>query len=207
MSAQYDDLLDSLREAYAAKVDERQRAGVQDWKQPEREAFLARLRDEQRVTLLEVGAGTGVHGRYFADEGLDVVCTDLSPVMVDACRANGLEAHVQDFLHLDLGRSFDAAFAMNCLLHVPIADLPRALERIAAQLTPGGLFFWGQYGGVTEEGTREQDDYEPKRFFSSVTDEQLVELASAAFDIVDFHAVDIGWEGGLHFQSATLRRR
>jgi hypothetical protein len=66
--------------------------------------------------------------------------------MVEHCNAQGLDAHQQDVLHLDLGRMFDAAFAMTGLLHVPSEDLAAALSSIRTTLRPGGLFYLGQYG-------------------------------------------------------------
>jgi SAM-dependent methyltransferase len=127
--------------------------------------------------------------------------------MVEHCRAKGIEAHVMDFLHLDFpAGSFDAVFAMNCLLHVPNHDLAAVLAAIRAALCSGGRFFVGVYGGdESAEGPIDDDQHVPPRFFSWRTDEQLLGFAAAAgFDVVDFHAVDTG--RGYRFQSLTLRR-
>jgi len=191
--------------AYHKPVDAPVRAEVEPWKQAERTAFLDTLHREAKRTLLEIGAGTGVHGRFFADAGLAVVCTDLSPAMVEHCRSQGLEAYNQDFLHLDLGRSFAAAFAMNCLLHVPRPELPAALAAVRSTLEPGGLFYLGQYGGVVRDGPWEGDSYEPKRYFSWLPDEELLEFAREHFEVESFTAVDVGMDDGIHFQSLLLR--
>ncbi|TMD70000.1 MAG: class I SAM-dependent methyltransferase [Chloroflexi bacterium] len=45
--------------------------------------------------MLEIGAGTGNDSLFFRDNGLHVVCTDLSPAMVDLCTEKGLEAYVR----------------------------------------------------------------------------------------------------------------
>jgi len=67
--------------------------------------------------------------------------------VLEHCRAKGIDAHVMDFLHLDFpASSFDAVFAMNCLLHVPNQDLPDVLTAIRTVLRPDGLFFLGGYG-------------------------------------------------------------
>ena len=96
-------------------------------------------------------------------------------------------------------------YAMNCLLHVPNVELPAVLTSIARVLRPGGLFFLGVYGGEeTEEGSAQSDDYVPARFFSWRTDDQIVQLASESFDIVDFHIAQAGTQH--KFQSLTLRR-
>ena len=125
---------------------------------------------------------------FFASHGLDVVATDLSAAMVARCRDKGLNARVMDFSQLAFpAESFDAVHAMNCLLHVPNAELPAVLASIARILRPGGLFFLGVYGGSegTEEGSAESDDHVPARFFSWRTDGQIMQFASESFDIVD----------------------
>ena len=131
----YEDVIGDLRQAYDRSAARRDAAGLPAWKIAEREEFLTLLRAEGKRSLLEIGAGPGHFGAYFRDNGLNVTCTDLSPEMVRLCREKGLTAHVMDFLHLDFPpSSFDAIFALNCLLHVPSADLPRVLARIEEEL-------------------------------------------------------------------------
>jgi SAM-dependent methyltransferase len=208
MSNLVDELLDDLRAAYGAKVTERADKTISPWKVPVRAGFLQRLQQVGGTRLLEIGAGTGVHGSFFAEQGLEVVCTDLSPQMVEHCRSNGLTAHEMNFSELDFPpRSFDAVFAMNCLLHVPRADLPAVLASVARVLDAGGLFFWGQYGGHTHAGTWPEDRYEPKRFFSLLTDDDIRAVAGDVFDLLDFEVVPIADNGPSHFQALTLKQR
>lgn len=205
MNPRYQDVTESLRTAYDGAVEHRDRTEKAPWKITERAAFLRRLRDEGCQRLLELGAGTGQDSVFFAGHGLQVVATDLSPKMVACCREKGLDARVMDLLHLDFpAESFDAVYALNCLLHVPNADLPAAGEVIASVLRPGGLFFLGVYGhDVAEEGPFEDGIHHPPRFFSWRTDEQIQQFARRRFDIVDFHVVAPQRQ---HFQSLTLRR-
>jgi SAM-dependent methyltransferase len=203
----YDEVLDPLREAYDARAAWRDGLVQQDWKVAERRALRDRLPAGAR--LLEAGAGTGRDAAWFRDEGLDVVAADLSPAMVELCRAKGVEAHVMDLLRLDFAPgSFDVVYTMNCLLHVPNRDLPAVLASIRGLLRPGGLLFVGVWGGRDSgEGPLDGDDHVPPRFFSWRTDEQLLEFAAAArFDVVDFHSFDAGEEGE-RFQSMTLATR
>jgi 8-oxo-dGTP pyrophosphatase MutT (NUDIX family)/SAM-dependent methyltransferase len=196
-----------LRRAYDASADVREAMADTGWKQRERERFLAVLRTSRAARVLEIGAGHGVSGRYFADHGLDVVCTDMSPELVQRCRAKGLSAHVMDFGELDFPEgSFDAVFGMNCLLHVPRADIDRVLRSVRSVLTPGGLGYWGQYSRDTPfEGVLERDDYVPKRFFSLLTDEEMQKAAGSVFDVVDFYRIAFDRPGqGYHV--ALLRK-
>lgn len=205
MSDRYETIIDRLQLAYEDAVDRRANTQLEAWKIPERAAFLDLLVREGRRSLLEVGAGTGLHGRFFADAGLEVVCTDLSVAMVEYCRSQGLTAVQQDFLHLELDRQFDAAFAMNCLLHVPREDLGAALARIHSTLVAGGVFFLGQYGGIDHDDVFADDTYEPKRYFSFLTDDELRARAGESFTVESFRTVELDLDDGSHFQSLVLR--
>jgi SAM-dependent methyltransferase len=126
--------------------------------------------------------------------------------MVARCQAKGLTARVMDFSEpVFAAGSFDAVYAMNCLLHVPNAELPAVLEKIRDLMRPGGLFFMGVYGGTGEEGALADDNHTPPRFFSWRTDEQVQALARQCFEMVDFHVVQHGPDRH-RFQALTMRR-
>lgn len=204
----YETVIDSLRLAYDRSAAERDARGLAPWKLAERAVFLARLQAEGKRSLLEIGAGPGHFAAWFRDQGLDVTCTDLSPEMARLCRAKGLTAHVMDFLHLDFPpASFDAVFALNCLLHVPSDDLPRVLAAVHRLLRPDGLFFYGAYGGYAFEGVWPEDRHEPKRYFVFYPDDELRRRASGLFDEVSFRAIPLEDETEAHFQELILRPR
>ena len=204
VSARYQDLRGSLRISYDGRATWRDQQEKQPWKLAERELFLSRVLGDGGGRLLEIGAGPGHDSAFFGGHGLQVVATDLSPAMVGCCRQKGLDAHVMDFLHLDFpAGSFDAVYALNCLLHVPNVDLPEVLAALRAMLRPGGWLYMGVYGGDGHEGPAEDDRHEPPRFFSWRTDEQIRDFATRYFTICDYHVIE---PGRLHFQSLTMRR-
>jgi SAM-dependent methyltransferase len=126
--------------------------------------------------------------------------------MVERCRALGLVAHVMDVADLRFPPgAFGAVYAMNCLVHVPKAQLRGVLEGIRRVLEPGGLFYLGLYGGREFEGVWEGDHFEPKRFFCHHPDEDLRVRVGEVFDLESFQRIAHGWNG-LHFQSLILRR-
>jgi len=201
-------LLTNLRTAYDRMIAEREGKILHAWKQAERARFLAMLQAEGKQSLLEIGMGAGRDSLFFQQRGLTVTCADLSPAMVAHCRSKGLNAHVVDFAGLDqhfAPDSFEGIYAINCLLHVPKADLLPILGKVRTILRPGGLFYWGQYGGVDQEGVWEGDHYEPKRFFARYTDEQFRRLPAALFAIEAFCIVPQGGGEG-HFHALTLRK-
>jgi len=203
----YGELKQELRQAYDAEAEAREAMADAPWKAQERGRFAARLREAGASRLLEIGAGHGISGRVFADEGFKVTCVDLSPELVAHCRAKGLDATVMDFSDLAFADgSFDAVFGMNCLLHVPKTELPGVLAEVRRVLAPGGLFYWGQYGGQDYEGVWETDAYEPKRFFSFFTAEAIEAVAVDHFDLVETNLVAL--DSGIdQYQGLILRRR
>ena len=195
-----------LRDIYDNSVAVRDRRPTPVWEIEQRDAFLEILRGESSESLLELGAATGGDAAFFVSRGLRVVATDLSPGMVQKCRDRGLEAHVMDVNHLEFeDDSFDAAYAKNCLVHVPEAEVEPALAEIRRVIRPGGLFYLAVYGGRDFEGVWEGDSSTPKRFFSFRTDEHLRGIVARWFHVHSFEQVLEGF-GGYHYQSVVLRK-
>jgi SAM-dependent methyltransferase len=203
----YTQVINDLRQSYDHMAEERDKHEIESWKIEERCQFLSLLQKEGKKNLLEIGAGTGLHGKFFRDSGLKVVCTDLSSEMVKLCQKKGLTAYVMDFLNLEFpDASFDAIYAMNCLLHVPQKELAKVLSRLQNVLKPGGLFYLGQYGGRESERVWPEDHYEPKRFFSFLSDDRIKEITTKFFELLCFKQIPLERETDFHFQSLTLRR-
>ena len=202
------ELRDTLRETYNKYAGERETYAMQDWKLELRSKFLSLLQNEQKRTLLEIGAGTGRDSKFFQDQGLDVVCIDLSPAMVELCKQKGLTAYVMDMADIQLpAGSFDAVYSMNSLLHLTKAEFPLVLRNIDRLLKTDGVVFIGMYGGRDHEGVWENDSYHPKRFFSFFTDEHLKQEVEKVFDIISFESIHLQPEDNLDFQLLLLRKK
>ncbi|WMT42254.1 class I SAM-dependent methyltransferase [Paenibacillus sp. D2_2] len=195
----------SLREAYDNHADLRDSAQLEDWKTEERDKVLGAFRSNEVQSILEIGAGPGRDSLFFKEQGFDVTAVDLSEEMVHLCLQKGLDARVMDFYQLDFAdRSYDAVYAMNCLLHVPKAQLPGVLAEIKRILKPNSLFYLGLYGGISTDGIWMQDPYKPKRYFAMYPDLEIQQIIKRHFQIEDFHIRDMG-EGNPHFQAMLLR--
>lgn len=154
-----------------------------------------------------MGAGVGYSARWFADQGLEVLATDLSPANVALCAAKGVDAQVADMMDLAFEPgSFDGVWAASCLMHVPDADLPETLSGIARVLTDGGLFWAGTWGGDDREGIWEEDWYRPRRFYSHRSDRRILDFYESAFEVVSFEVIDPEPDFEWHYQMALLRR-
>ena len=175
---------DNLIAAYERHAAERDVSSPDQFKELEKREFRDRLARESRHTLLELGCGPGHDAAQFRDAGFAVTAIDTTPAMVDLARQKGVEARHLDCYHLDrMAETFDAVYSMNCLLHVPNADIARVLELISERLEPGGLMYLGLWGGDDFEGIWEGDKYEPKRFFSFRSGRTLLDLVQERFQL------------------------
>lgn len=203
------ELKQNLSDAYDRESNNRNEVKTQTWKIIERQSFLQTLIHEQKKSLLEIGAGAGKDSLFFEQRGLDVQATDLSEEMIKRCQEKGLKAHVMSFDDLVFpSGSFDAVWALNCLLHVPKKDLPHILMEIKRILKPEGLFYMGVYGGINQEGIWEEDFHDPKRFFSFFEGEDLEKLLQNYFEVEGFNKIPINHNdsGPTHFQGFILRK-
>ncbi len=162
------------------------------------------------MRLLEIGAGSGHSAAFFVAEGFTVVATDLSPGNVARCRAKGLDARVGDFYDLEFpDGSFDAIWAMSCLMHAPDADLPDVLDEMARVLVPGGIAMIGLWGGDGTSGVWEDDDHVPPRFYSLRTDDQVRAAFADAFVLERFETIANRPDdpADMHYQILNVRKQ
>ncbi len=195
-------------QAYDRYARARDESEFPEWKRAEGAAFAGLVRGEGKTSLLEIGAGTGRDSRFYQENGLRAVATDLSPAMVRICREKAVPALRMDSYHLGFRtESFDAVWALNTLLHVSRRDLPGVLSGIQAVMRPGGLFYLGQWGGIGTgfEGVWEDDHYTPNRFFCFQTDEEIKEAAGRWFEPISFKGFHPGG-GSAYFQSSVWRK-
>ncbi|GAB3178243.1 methyltransferase family protein [Micromonospora palomenae] len=106
--------------------------------------WLAELRRRlpAAATILDLGCGCGVPvARFLANAGHHVTGVDISNVQIE--RARRL-VPTGTFLRADATRlelppmSIDAVVCLYALIHMPLADQPPLIDRIATWLRPGG---------------------------------------------------------------------
>ena len=113
-----------------------------------------------------------------------------------------------DFLHLDFPDDhFDGLFAQNCLLHVPKVDFANVLQEIGRVVRSEGLIFILMHGGRSFEGVREEDFYEPKRFYALYADDELQLILERFFQVISFQVIVREESSANSFQAVTLRNQ
>jgi SAM-dependent methyltransferase len=106
--------------------------------------LIARYRDELSARVLELGPGAGRLTGYLIQLGADVLGLDISPAMVEYCRAHYPDGEFRVGDLRDLSTVGDDAFGAvvagcNMLDLLSDAERKRTLTEIRRILVPGGL--------------------------------------------------------------------
>jgi len=107
-------------------------------------AALDLLDPQPGERILDVGCGEGALTRKIAERGATVLGIDNSPEMIEAARANGIDAILMDAEDLPFSSEFDAAFS-NATLHW-VLEKEQAAGAIFRSLRGDGRFA-GEMGG------------------------------------------------------------
>jgi SAM-dependent methyltransferase len=137
--------------------------------------------------VCDMGCGPGHVARYLHDRGLQVVGIDLSQGMVEQARLLNpdLEIRQGDMLSLDVDdESWAGIVLFYSIIHVPRADVVRALRELKRCLHPGGRLLLSFHIG--DEVLHLDDLWDHPvciDFIFFRTDEMLGYLSEAGFDI------------------------
>jgi SAM-dependent methyltransferase len=196
---------DELVKYYEAYADQRESNVKSSWKVNLRNEVRYAFKEAGVRKILEIGCGTGQDSRFFMENGFHVTAIDLSPNHVDYCIQKGIDARVMDMYDMEFTEGeFDAVYAMNCLLHVPVRELPGVLKGINRVLKKNGLVFIGNYGGDTE-GRRRFSEQGLARFFSFRGFREYMQyLEDAGFESVD--SMPTKSDTGFWFNSFIMRK-
>ncbi|MBK1621447.1 SAM-dependent methyltransferase [Lamprobacter modestohalophilus] len=113
------------------------------------------------AAILDAGCGSGRDARVFHERGYAVTAMEPSPVLAALAEAHcRLPVEIRRFQEIDWRGRFDGIWACASLLHVPLAELPDVLQRLAHALRPGGnLYVSFKYGrGERDHGGRRFTD-------------------------------------------------
>jgi len=141
------------------------------------ERFLAGVPAGGQV--LDAGCGSGRDVLAFLRAGYVVEAFDASPTLAALAETHlGQPVAVLRFEDITWRARFDGIWACASLLHVPMAELPGVLQRMAAALKPGGVLYASfKYG----TGEREHKG----RRFTDLDEARLMELLQAVPELVE----------------------
>ena len=113
--------------------------GIEEATEALYDLYRSELDDYKVKTLLDVGCGRGGFMRRMESDGVVCKGIDLSQVMVDECRAEGLDAECIDIA--DAQGSYDAVVSIFDVLNFMDKEvLLSFLEAIAQRLNDDGVF-------------------------------------------------------------------
>ena len=202
--------LEALARAYDGDAARRSQAGL-EWRRELIDGWSRALAEGARI--LELGAGTGQASTHLAAAGFEMLALDLSPGNIAECRQRGLAAVIGDMGRLEevddplFDPPYDAAFAINALIHFPKAQLNDALSSIHTALEPGAPLLFTLWAGESSEGIWDTDWCDPPRFFSFYDDDEASGLEFTDFEKVSVRMLDNSDTVGLHSVVFELRAR
>ena len=133
--------------------------------------FLSQVVPGGRV--LDAGCGSGRDTKAFNALGYQVEAFDASAEMVELAAAyTGLPVRQMTFNMLEAEERYDGIWCCASLLHLPQAELPEAMRRLAHSLKPGGVWYLSFKYGV---GEREKEG----RHFTDLNEARLEALVAA----------------------------
>ena len=97
----------------------------------------------ERQPILDLGCGCGIPVARRLAQAYRVTGVDLSPVQIERAQklVPAAQFICQDMTTLTFApQSFAVVVSFYAIIHVPLAEQPALLQKIAAWLAPGGLF-------------------------------------------------------------------
>ncbi|MBU0721122.1 class I SAM-dependent methyltransferase [bacterium] len=134
--------------------------GIEEATEALYDLYRSELDDKNVKTLLDVGCGRGGFMQRMISDGIVCKGVDLSLVMVDECKAQGLDAECIDVS--EVGGKYDAVVSIFDVLNFMDEDnLIKFLDAVSQKLNDGGIFIADintRYGfSDVAEGTMSND--------------------------------------------------
>ncbi|NNS06922.1 class I SAM-dependent methyltransferase [Erwinia sp. JH02] len=102
--------------------------------------FVAHLKPG--APILDAGCGSGRDAKAFHEMGYDVEAFDASAELVELARQHsGLPVEQKRFEDVTDVERYDGIWCCASLLHVPLAELPEVMSRLARALKPDGVWY------------------------------------------------------------------
>ena len=193
----------NLKSFYNNEMEDRARRALGDERESRVRAFTDRLHAQGAQALLEVGCGAGRDGVILSKSGCRYTGVDLSSIAVQTCLGLGLDAVEATATSLPFAdNTFDAAWSMSTLMHLPGDDFDQAIREIRRVVRPGAVVEIGVWGHTSNREWTSPDG----RYFKHRSDEQLQHVLCNLGQVAAFDTWDWFDDGG-HYQWARVIAR
>ncbi|MFH1064957.1 MAG: class I SAM-dependent methyltransferase [Nanoarchaeota archaeon] len=190
MKSQQEVTIDSYNQTaddYAANV-----AGL--FLKKDAKSFLSYL--SQGSLILDHGCGSGRDAREFTERGYRVMGIDFSEKMIEISRKNAPKAEfrLMNIVEMDFpGNYFDGAWSIASLLHIPKADIPRAIGKVYGCLKAKGVWHMSVKEGEGEVIKPDARYGGVEKFWSFFRKEELeFYLQNANFTVLNSYVEQAG---------------
>lgn len=113
--------------------------GIEEATEALYDLYRSELEDYKVKTLLDVGCGRGGFMRRMISDGVECKGVDLSQVMIDECKSQGLDAECIDVSEVE--GTYDAVVSIFDVLNFMDKDaLRKFLDAVAKRLNEDGIF-------------------------------------------------------------------
>ena len=152
--------------------------------------FLNYLPDKKKITILDVGSGSGRDSLYFLQKGYSVVALEPSEELVKMSRKIIGDIIVIKYIEdISYSNIFDGVWACASLLHIPHKLMNNILKKLYQSLKDDGILFISLKKGDFE-GVRN------KRYFCDYTLDKFNKLS---YKKIGFKLVE-------HFETFDVRK-
>ena len=138
--------------------------------------------------VLEIGSGPGGLALWLKGKGYEVTCLEPATKLAVLAEKEGLNVHPVTIQEFKSDLQYDSIVAISSLIHVPKAELPDQIKKIAHYLKPQGLFFVSFIEGDSE-GFEDPTSKGKMRYFARWTESDLNHLLEPYFDILESQRV------------------
>lgn len=190
----------NLRSYYEEEARLRTRSALVGRRLELRNSFIERISGEGRHSIVDFGAGPGGDGPGFTQAGYSYVGLDLSFGNCMLAAEAGTKV-IQGSLKAPpfSPGSFDAAWSMSTIMHLPEHEIPEALAAMGQSLKTGAPFMigvWGAEAGWDPAEKNQSDGIDGfERLFSLRSFERNKALASEAGAIEEASTWPVGPDG------------
>lgn len=136
--------------------------------------------------VLEIGSGAGALAAWLTAQGVDVTCVEPAQALAQKAVERGLKVYPTTLQSFIPDRAYNSVIAISSLIHIPKAELPVQLEKIADMLTGTGYCIVSFIEGVGE-GLEDPTQIGKMRYFARWNESELNELFSPRFSLLETH--------------------
>ena len=194
-----------LRAYYEAEADQRLRGPLAGPRLEWRQAFIELLRTERRSSVVDFGAGPGRDVAGFRAAGIHAIGLDLAIGNARLAREAGDLVVPGDVAQPPFRPgSFEGAWSMSTLMHLPDAAAKQALAAMAAATVPHSPMVVGVWGGNDELRFDEQIAGQRRPFYRRSTESNTA-LFSQVAEVISVAEHGLGKHGYQLFQLRSRR--